>query len=186
MRELFREAEIKPTVRQVCSGMTLGNMRANGVRSLDVSCWQCHHRAILSAGGRMRYRCRRSDRGWYARAAGSSRRRTAELAGTATAREPDRGAMAVSEEQRRALRSLAGLPLGATEAIMLAHGFTNAGRTGDGGTPGNEGGTAADYGDLVGDHRCRAGGTRRMMPWAQWRAEGRYGSDDSKKSVATR
>jgi hypothetical protein len=29
--------------------MTLGNMRANGVRSLDVSCWQCHHRAILSA-----------------------------------------------------------------------------------------------------------------------------------------
>jgi hypothetical protein len=29
--------------------MTLGNMRANGVRSLDVTCWQCHHRAILSA-----------------------------------------------------------------------------------------------------------------------------------------
>jgi hypothetical protein len=27
--------------------MTLGNMRANGVRSLDVSCWNCHHRAIL-------------------------------------------------------------------------------------------------------------------------------------------
>ena len=29
--------------------MTLGNMRANGVRSLDVCCWLCHHRAILSA-----------------------------------------------------------------------------------------------------------------------------------------
>jgi hypothetical protein len=29
--------------------MTLGNMRANGVRSLDVSCSLCHHRAILSA-----------------------------------------------------------------------------------------------------------------------------------------
>jgi hypothetical protein len=29
--------------------MTLGNMRENGVRSLDVSCWQCHHPAILSA-----------------------------------------------------------------------------------------------------------------------------------------
>jgi hypothetical protein len=29
--------------------MTLGNTRANGVRSLDVSCWQCHHRTILSA-----------------------------------------------------------------------------------------------------------------------------------------
>jgi hypothetical protein len=26
--------------------MTLGNVRANGVRSLDVSCWLCHHRAI--------------------------------------------------------------------------------------------------------------------------------------------
>jgi hypothetical protein len=29
--------------------MTLGNMRANGVRSLDVSYSLCHHRAILSA-----------------------------------------------------------------------------------------------------------------------------------------
>jgi hypothetical protein len=29
--------------------MTLDNMRANGVRSLDVSYWQCHHGAILSA-----------------------------------------------------------------------------------------------------------------------------------------
>jgi hypothetical protein len=29
--------------------MDLGNMRSNGVRSLDVSSWQCHHRAILSA-----------------------------------------------------------------------------------------------------------------------------------------
>jgi hypothetical protein len=29
--------------------MTLGNMRANGVRPLYVCCWQCHRRAILSA-----------------------------------------------------------------------------------------------------------------------------------------
>ena len=29
--------------------MTLGNMRANGLRSLDVSSWQCHHGTILSA-----------------------------------------------------------------------------------------------------------------------------------------
>ena len=29
--------------------MDLANMRANGVRSLDVSCRQCQHRAILSA-----------------------------------------------------------------------------------------------------------------------------------------
>jgi hypothetical protein len=34
--------------------------------------------------------------------------------------------MAVSGERRRALHLLAGSPLGATEAIMLAHGFTNA------------------------------------------------------------
>jgi hypothetical protein len=27
----------------------IGNMRANGVRSLDVCCWVCHHRAIMSA-----------------------------------------------------------------------------------------------------------------------------------------
>src|SRR6202795_1531216 len=58
-------------------------------------------------------------------------RRPTELAGTATAREPDRGAMAVSPqrgfaaEQHRALRLLAGAPLGATEAMMLAHGFTD-------------------------------------------------------------
>jgi hypothetical protein len=29
--------------------MTLGNIRANGVRSLAVSCWKCHHRTIMSA-----------------------------------------------------------------------------------------------------------------------------------------
>jgi hypothetical protein len=29
--------------------MTLDNMHANGVRSLAVSCWQCHHQAVLSA-----------------------------------------------------------------------------------------------------------------------------------------
>jgi hypothetical protein len=29
--------------------MTLGNMRANGVRSIAVSCLQCHHEAVLSA-----------------------------------------------------------------------------------------------------------------------------------------
>jgi hypothetical protein len=36
--------------------MTLGNMRANGVRSLDVCCWVCHHRAIMVVGeGRTYY-----------------------------------------------------------------------------------------------------------------------------------
>jgi hypothetical protein len=58
--------------------MTLGNMRANGVRSLEVSCWQCHqchHRAIMSADrGPMTCRSRRSTRAWCARAAASSAR----------------------------------------------------------------------------------------------------------------
>jgi hypothetical protein len=29
--------------------MTLGNMRELGVRSLFVSCWQCHRQAVLTA-----------------------------------------------------------------------------------------------------------------------------------------
>jgi hypothetical protein len=29
--------------------MTLGNMRELGVRSLDVSCWNCQHQAVVSA-----------------------------------------------------------------------------------------------------------------------------------------
>ena len=29
--------------------MTLGNMRRNGVRSLSVNCWFCHHGAIINA-----------------------------------------------------------------------------------------------------------------------------------------
>jgi hypothetical protein len=29
--------------------MTIGNMRELGVRSLFVSCWNCHHQAVLSA-----------------------------------------------------------------------------------------------------------------------------------------
>jgi hypothetical protein len=29
--------------------MTLGNMRELGVRSLFMSCWNCHHQAVLSA-----------------------------------------------------------------------------------------------------------------------------------------
>ena len=31
--------------------MTLGNMRANGVRRLDVSCWECGHSAVLDVDG---------------------------------------------------------------------------------------------------------------------------------------
>jgi hypothetical protein len=31
--------------------MTLGNMRQNGVRHLDVSCWQCQHGALLDVEG---------------------------------------------------------------------------------------------------------------------------------------
>jgi hypothetical protein len=36
-------------IRYEIEPMTLGNMRELGVRSLDVSCWLCHHQAVLSA-----------------------------------------------------------------------------------------------------------------------------------------
>jgi hypothetical protein len=39
----------KPRFTDPIEPMTLGDMRANDVRSLDVSCWLRHHRAILSA-----------------------------------------------------------------------------------------------------------------------------------------
>jgi hypothetical protein len=52
-------------------------------------------------------------------------RRPAELAAaTGAAERRWHRAMAMSRDQRRALRLLAGSPLGVTEAIMLAHGFT--------------------------------------------------------------
>jgi hypothetical protein len=28
--------------------MTLANMRENGVRSLSVTCWQCHHETVIN------------------------------------------------------------------------------------------------------------------------------------------
>ena len=46
--------------------------------------------------------------------------RRGELYGRAVAMDAPRS---ISTEQRRALRSLAGSPLGCTEAILLAHGF---------------------------------------------------------------
>jgi hypothetical protein len=36
-------------IRYEIEPMTLGNMRELGVRSLDVSCWLCHHQAVLNA-----------------------------------------------------------------------------------------------------------------------------------------
>ena len=39
-------------IRYEIEPMTLGNMRELGVRSLDVSCWNCQHRTVLSADRR--------------------------------------------------------------------------------------------------------------------------------------
>jgi len=82
--------------------MTLGN----GVRSLAVSCWQCHHQAVLSAerwpddmpvpafGPRNGVHALRNHRC----------RRPAELAGaTGAAERRWHRAMAMSRDQRRAL-----------------------------------------------------------------------------------
>jgi hypothetical protein len=109
--------------------MTLGNMRANGVRSLDVSCWQCHHRAILSADPWPDHAPVpiRSAHGvhpmWH-----QWRGRPAALAGATG--EPDGDAMAmtvpirgITGKQRSALVMLAGCPGGCTEAAMKASGF---------------------------------------------------------------
>jgi hypothetical protein len=58
---------------EIIEPITLGNMRELGVRSLDVSCWNCHHQVVLSADrGRMMSRCRRSDRARSARSAALS------------------------------------------------------------------------------------------------------------------
>jgi hypothetical protein len=99
---------------------TLGNMRANGVRSLAVSCWQCHHQAVLSGdswpddmpvpafGPRMV--CSRCGI-IGADARPNWREQPARLSGAG------HRAMAMSTERRRALRLLAGSPLGCTEAM---------------------------------------------------------------------
>jgi hypothetical protein len=38
-----------PRFDQPIEPMTLGNMRELGVRSFHVSCWNCHHQAVLSS-----------------------------------------------------------------------------------------------------------------------------------------
>jgi hypothetical protein len=39
----------RPSSRDPIEPMDLANMRQNGVRSLDVQCWQCRHRTIINA-----------------------------------------------------------------------------------------------------------------------------------------
>jgi hypothetical protein len=38
-----------PRFDQPIESMTLGNMRELDVRSFHMSCWNCHHQAVLSA-----------------------------------------------------------------------------------------------------------------------------------------
>ena len=73
-------------------------------------------------------------------------------------------------ERLRALRLLAGSPLGCTEAIMLAHGFMDEMLTGlvrDGDRGDRACRQAADQGDVAEDHRRRAAGARRDVVAAQ-------------------
>ena len=78
--------------------MTLGNMRAQGVRSLSVSCWLCHHGAVLSADGWSdvaqlpSFGPRMVCTGWR----DHRRRRAAELGRAIPAGEPDRNAVEMS------------------------------------------------------------------------------------------
>jgi flagellar motor protein MotB len=41
----------KPASRSSGPPMTLGNMRANGVRRLLVSCGECHHSGVIDVDG---------------------------------------------------------------------------------------------------------------------------------------
>jgi hypothetical protein len=83
--------------------MTLGNMREQGVRSLSVSCWQCHHMARSSAPtlGQTGFMCRLSARTWCAPLRDDRCGCEAELEGTARAGEPDRGACPKLDSRRK-------------------------------------------------------------------------------------
>jgi hypothetical protein len=79
------------------------------------------------------------------------------MAAAVTAREPDWGAMAVNRDQRGALQVLVGSPLGATEAMMLAHGFRAemlARLVRDDVAGEHPRWRAVDEGDMAEDHRC--------------------------------
>jgi hypothetical protein len=105
--------------------MTLGNMRELGVRSLDVSCWNCHHQAVSADrwpddvavptfGPHGSARAAESSVQMPGRT-GRSSRRGRRLTG---------GAMAsLNDKHRRALGILARSPNGCAEADMLAYGF---------------------------------------------------------------
>jgi hypothetical protein len=95
--------------------MDLANMRQNGVRSLAVSCHLCHHEAIISAAPWPdAVPVPRSGRGWCARGAGSSAL-TRGRTGRSSRRARNGGKTTKGRcgaEQNRALRLLAGSPLG--------------------------------------------------------------------------
>jgi hypothetical protein len=63
--------------------MTLGKMRANDVRSIAASYWECHHEAVLSADRPTTWRCRSGIVGADARP--NWRERPVRLSGAGTA-----------------------------------------------------------------------------------------------------
>jgi hypothetical protein len=90
-----------------CAPMTLGNMRANGVRSPSVSCWLCYHDAVTRRrpmAGRRAGAVLPSPYGVHRL---RHRRRAAQLERPARAAEPDRGAMAWMKAKRRVRRPMA-------------------------------------------------------------------------------
>jgi hypothetical protein len=101
--------------------MTLGNMRQNGVRGLDVTCLhsatiqrstsmcQCHPSAGVCGAAVRQARRYRAIPNWI--------ERRDRLPG-------GRWPMSLSAEQRRALEFLAAIPGGYTKGRLLADGFT--------------------------------------------------------------
>jgi hypothetical protein len=81
--------------------MTLGNMRANGVRSLSVHCWEWHQGSVLTTGPWPNdCRCRGLGRVWCVPAAGYSDRCAAQLDRAAEAGDADRSEKAPNPSEQ--------------------------------------------------------------------------------------
>jgi hypothetical protein len=157
--------------------MTLGNMCANGVRSLDVCCWVPP--GDPKRGAVVRRRASADVRTAHgAHALRDHRRgRAAPMAGAVGARDPDRCATAVNPgdldpDQLGALRMLGGSTTGYTVTVMMEPGFklemltevvsNGLARATRGTLPGGR-----RPGDVADDHRRGTQGARRHVARGQ-------------------
>jgi hypothetical protein len=146
--------------------MTLGNMRELGVRSLFVSCWNCHHQAVPRRRSLAGRHCGARLRAPYSVHQLRHRRRgrPAELERAAAAGDPDRSAMAMlNDDETRSLEALARAPDGCAEAVLLTDGFTIKQLSG----------LVIDGFATLERRRTNVGGRERPVLWIQITAAGR-------------